>query len=429
MCLSLYAVSSSEVESLRAYIGAVLDGQCGTPSSQSLEKHYGVRFSRSDSEADVRRLIAIESLIGCLEIGSENSRQWILDNVLEEFWPVIQSTATLTSLLSCIHSHKLKSFANSASALLFSSTKAESADKLADVTVVCRIFRTRMLKEMEVIRENDVTDTRRSMLRLCLDLTCIRGYVEREFLTTQILLWIQDSTSWKASVEETIRDLIANAEWPVLLRLLPPVANDYPEDLREIMVPLILPLLHDRLMANAPEYPCSPLTEFLDVISHAFPKIFFKPIFTCAASGKDITIANQICVLNCISRYLVDFWCRDADMMSVALMSDPVGSKAQADRDGSIWGRIRVGRSVLLTELIENLRLVRRSKDPAVTARAVKFVTALEIRLGALIQAKEQTARIPRSQRLLLCALFREFRLLTRSLKPYVDLSVAFASG
>lgn len=176
---------------------------------------------------------------------------------------------------------------------------------------------------------------------------------------------------------------IVNAGWPTLLRLLQPVSHDYPENVRAPLVLILLPLLHDvctrdlrvrsvtdvhwartqRLMANTPEDPCQPLIDFLDSISRMYPKLFYKPIFTCAASGKDLTIANHICVLSCLSHYLTDFWCRDADMMSVALMSDAAGAKPPTQPTGTVWGRERIGQSVLILELINHLRNVRQTKD------------------------------------------------------------------
>lgn len=123
-------------------------------------------------------------------------------------------------------------------------------------------------------------------------------------------------------------------------------------------------------MANAPEFPCPPLSDFLDRISRSYPKVFFKPIFTCAVSGKDLTLATQICVMNCLARYLADFWCRDAEMMSVALTSEPAGSKKPAPGEGPVWGKARVGQSILLLELIEFLRVVRRTQD-AVAVRVI----------------------------------------------------------
>lgn len=82
---------------------------------------------------------------------------------------------------------------------------------------------------------------------------------------------------------------------------------------------------------------------------------------------------------------------------------------------------------------------VMQSTDPASLLAVGKFVVALEARLALLIEAKvgsfsahpsispdqfipsqEQNMQIPPSQRMLLCMLFREIRLLTKSLKPCV---------
>lgn len=123
-------------------------------------------------------------------------------------------------------------------------------------------------------------------------------------------------------------------------------------------------------MASAPEYPCEPLSEFLQLVSRAYPKVFFKPIFTCAASAKDLTIAMQLSVLTCIARYMPDLWCRDADMMSVALMSDPAGAKVRSNEGNVTWGRTRMGQLVLLLELIAFMQRVRRVNDVALVSMA-----------------------------------------------------------
>lgn len=413
MCLSSTS-SQAEVESLRAYIAAIRDGQCGTPSPQSLEKEYGVRWSRNDNDQDVRRLIAIEGLIGQLEIGSESSRKWMLRNLVEEFWPSYTAQMTLTSLQSCIHAHKLKTFVTTASNLLCTA----SSGLLTDASVISRIFQTRILSEVDSIHDKDIAGARPAVLRLALNLTCVREFDGRSLIMEQIGSWLQDTTGWKLTVEDALNDMIVNAGWPTLLRLLQPVSHDYPENVRAPLTLILLPLLHDRLMANTPEDPCQPLINFLDSISRMYPKLFYKPIFTCAASGKDLTIANHICVLSCLSHYLTDFWCRDADMMSVALMSDAAGAKPPTQPTGTVWGRERIGQSVLILELINHLRNVRQTRDVMLTASATRFAVSLEARLGALIQAKEQKGRIPRFQRRLFCALFREIRLITRSLKP-----------
>lgn len=123
-------------------------------------------------------------------------------------------------------------------------------------------------------------------------------------------------------------------------------------------------------MIDSPESPCPPLTNFFSVLAQHYPKIFFKPIFTCAASTKDLTIANQICVLNAVARFLPDFWVRDADMISIAIMSSPEGTKQKEAAVALAWGQMRFGQSVLLLELAEHLHCVRQSKDLAVVSRS-----------------------------------------------------------
>ena len=83
LCLASSADATAAAESLKAYIAAVRDGQCGTPSPQALEKVYGARWTKADSETRVRHAIATESVIGCIETGSEDSRKWMLHNLLE----------------------------------------------------------------------------------------------------------------------------------------------------------------------------------------------------------------------------------------------------------------------------------------------------------------------------------------------------------
>ena len=115
-------------------------------------------------------------------------------------------------------------------------------------------------------------------------------------------------------------------------------------------------------MAEPPAVPNTQLSSLLSFVSRAHPKLFFKPLFTCAASSKDLTIANQLCILSVITRFMPDFWIRDAEMLSVALMSEPVSSKT-ASQGGTSIRTTRLGQMVLLVELIEQLRSVRAAKD------------------------------------------------------------------
>lgn len=78
-----------EADAVVAQIMAVKDGQVGTPTQQALEKEYGVRHSKGDSDEKIREIIVAESVIGCLEVGSEASRRWALHNLVEvrvQYW-------------------------------------------------------------------------------------------------------------------------------------------------------------------------------------------------------------------------------------------------------------------------------------------------------------------------------------------------------
>ncbi|CCL98233.1 uncharacterized protein FIBRA_00227 [Fibroporia radiculosa] len=417
MCVALSPNSLPEVDSLKAYIVAICDGQCGSPSPPLLEKKYGVNWSENDSGDTITRLISTESLIKCLGYGPEYNRKWMLHNLLEEFWPAIEVSAIPTPLVTCIHLYKLKCFIESASVLLFLSPM-DSATQLSDASAISRILFSRVLPEIDFIRDGDISDTRQSVVRLAIDLLSVRGYSERDSVLALLSRLAQDSMDWKSQFEDAVKDLVANAEWPAIIRSLTAITHDYHEELRKHMITLILSSLPDRLMANTPGYPCQPLSDFMDVASRMQAKVFFKPIFSCAASGKDVTLSYQICVLNCLARYQSDFWCRDAEMMSVAIMSDPAGMKSRPEIANSLWAKPRIGQSALLLELIAFLRALRSTKDSPITLIGIRFAISLEARLGVLIRTKEQTLRIPMSQRNLYCALFHEIRLLTRSPKP-----------
>jgi hypothetical protein len=113
-----------------------------------------------------------------------------------------------------------------------------------------------------------------------------------------------------------------------------------------------------------PEFPHQPLTDLLDYLSQEYPQLFYKPLFACAASTKEVAIGNHLAILIALSRFLPDFWTRDAEMLSVALMSDAGGGRnlkgnADAGEQGVPWSQLRLGQSVLLMELVGRMRSAR----------------------------------------------------------------------
>lgn len=119
------------------------------------------------------------------------------------------------------------------------------------------------------------------------------------------------------------------------------------------------------MLLDPPDLPSPGLSRFLEVVSHAYPKIFYKPLFSCAAATKDATIVHQLKIMNLISRFLPDFWTRDPDMMSIALISSVHNPKANSTTDGPLPNSLRVGQLALTLELSEQIRLIRNVKDLA----------------------------------------------------------------
>ena len=75
---------------------------------------------------------------------------------------------------------------------------------------------------------------------------------------------------------------------------------------------------------------------------------------------------NHLCTLVIYSNYVEDLWLRDAEMMSVALMSDvgaPKDLTSPLPVNGLPWAVARLGQSMLMVELIGRLQAVRRSRE------------------------------------------------------------------
>ena len=120
-------------------------------------------------------------------------------------------------------------------------------------------------------------------------------------------------------------------------------------------------------MKPAP-YPLPGLTSLLQSLVRLYPQLFYKPLFGLAAASKAPTIVGQLGVVVALARHLPEFWIRDAEMVSVALMSDMGGAigKGKAKEGQPIaWGKIRVGQSLIMLELIRGIKdLIKDKKDP-----------------------------------------------------------------
>ncbi|KAF5344076.1 hypothetical protein D9758_008878 [Tetrapyrgos nigripes] len=176
-----------------------------------------------------------------------------------------------------------------------------------------------------------------------------------------------------------------------------------------------------------------PLTSVLTQISKLYPAIFYKPLFLCAAATKEYAVVNHLCTVVSMAKWVKGFWTGTGS---------PQSGGAEMDHsllgDGTLkqsWPQARLGQSALIIELIATIQAARRVNEGSAPSSIVrgngfagygedvdvgsvaKFAVELEGRLGILIEAKEKKGTVPPIQRLLFSILFREIRLLTRSMK------------
>ena len=121
-----------------------------------------------------------------------------------------EGAQSLTPLLGCIQSHKLELFVNAATALLFSSAAASAGAQVADVAVINRVFHTRVLPEIQSIRDKDAGQARHGVIRLALNLAFAANDSDKAEICGQITTWLKDTQGWKVSIEETINDTVGS---------------------------------------------------------------------------------------------------------------------------------------------------------------------------------------------------------------------------
>jgi hypothetical protein len=128
-----------------------------------------------------------------------------MNKIMQEHWPVHEPTVKTTPLYACAQWRKLKLFLPAVRNLL--SISLTDADN--DSETVVEMLRTRVLPELNRLREEDVGHIRREVVRLVLELSRDREGQQREFLLSQLLSWVQNKQDWKHDVEEILREIVS----------------------------------------------------------------------------------------------------------------------------------------------------------------------------------------------------------------------------
>lgn len=119
--------------------------------------------------------------------------------------------------------------------------------------------------------------------------------------------------------------------------------------------------LSQRLSAESTTIPDPSITELLLLIAKRYPQVFFKPLFSCAASNKELAIANYLRILITLSAYLPNILTSNAEMMSVALMGNLTNGGSNDEASDPTWEQARLGHCVIVVELISRMRTLRKS--------------------------------------------------------------------
>ncbi|EGO03702.1 hypothetical protein SERLA73DRAFT_101950 [Serpula lacrymans var. lacrymans S7.3] len=425
--MSVQHQNLSETAVIKELISQIRSGTCGVLATYLLEAEVDGKLPADFDEADVRNMFVAEALVQSINFGVESHRRWIFHNYLEVYWPQPRSSAPLNPLTESINVRKLITFSYAALALL--PKKVIDASTMKDAELVVYILQTRVFIEVQCLTGKQAIEVRKQYVKVILDILRLAdapnlsGFAERI-----ISQWYNEKSEWQDSFERTIQCCLANDDWPVILKLLSTLFKVLPDSVRRPLFTESMSSLHDRLVIDPPPYPCLPLSRILGDIAQVYPQLFFKPLFACAASTKELAIVNQLLILTALSRFSPDFWIRDPEMICVALISG-VGGDGTGNGELS-WGKVRLGQMVILTELIASVERSHQVHNgllypDSLTVTAVRFFSVLEARLGIILEAMEHTTLVPLSQRILLLVLFNQIRLFTRSLKRLGWYSIA----
>lgn len=166
--------------------------------------------------------------------------------------------------------------------------------------------------------------------------------------------------------------------------------------------------------------PPSQVRPFLAFLSTAHPQLLYKPLFSLSASTQPSSILPHLRTMIALSDLLGPsrFWTHaDPQMMVIVLMGGaaPKASKGKGKEGERGIINVRLGRYAVLLELVKALGSI---DGPAASGSRLRlFVDAIELRLGAMLEAEEKEDALPNWYRALMCLLFLRLRTITMSLR------------
>ncbi|TFY79915.1 hypothetical protein EWM64_g4095 [Hericium alpestre] len=355
-----------ETQYLRELISHVLSGACGELDSSLVERDLGLDIELAGQQGTLHPATSIrgEALVSVLI-------QKL--TFVQEYWPsspldIAQRPALMPFFIQRLNhcSHALVAFISSAV------TPSEANE---DCSAIVRLLQTRIMPELDAFDSAEAIDIRAQLVTLAFKILCLEKATGQDDIRSFLVQWYSTAGPWQLGVEKGLQQWLSSAVWSSIFTVMTTLIDELSDELRTKITAFFLPLLQDRMVTDPPPCPSPQLTELLDTISHLYPKIFYKPLFACAAAAKDITITRQLRILHVLAAFLPNFWTRDVEMLLVALFSDSSSVSVEGDstqRTLSLPGNIPC-------------RMIRSF------AAKARFFFALENRVGMLLDAKLNT--------------------------------------
>ncbi len=116
----------------------------------------------------------------------------------------------LSPLLTAMTWRKLKTFVNASVSLLLNAAPGPRK-VVADADMIIHLLRTRILPEVEAMQDDAfavVSEIQSSIIRLTLELLCVRGSSDREYVMVYFSHWVQEGGKWRESVERSLQEIV-----------------------------------------------------------------------------------------------------------------------------------------------------------------------------------------------------------------------------
>ncbi|KAJ7070205.1 hypothetical protein C8F01DRAFT_1246337 [Mycena amicta] len=292
-------------------------GDYGVLDLPSVKEQFGIRCVPSETRQEsLRHTLILDALALTLENSADSMRRWLLEHVVDEYWPRQPEDVVFTPLLSAIHARKLATFTRMALAGLHGrSSVSTSPSNSTTAEYIVHFVQTRVVPELAAIRQDSilsmkrtvtsdsttstsrlaagadngsaVDEARRNVVGIGLELLH-PGAGARElalWAMTVLSEWYRDTegkkNGWKTSIDEAVQRVISESPWPAVLSVLSALLDGLPEDVRKPPCGRGFTNCYNgaylhRLTYDPPSHPSLPLTVLLTKLAAMYSPTFYK---------------------------------------------------------------------------------------------------------------------------------------------------------